>query len=376
MSSDEKRGAEYARRRGERVEVKPARAPVRFWRAGHKVRWRMEKHGCDRMTAEAGGAPARAAWVHGLCVLAAAAALLPIAVGAVVTTDKAGMAFPDWPTSDGYGLFSYPWLRAAGDKFMEHSHRLAGAVMGVIAIAVACASWMWERRRWVQGLAVALLVSVVVQGLLGGLRVRLNARTLAMLHAVFVNVVMSASVLMALATSAWWRERGGPRAEYPRLGASDRWGVTLLAGLVLLQYGLGSFLRHFGMMMHEHVAAGVLVLAAAIWVAWSCVRVGRPAWLRRFGWALGLLVIAQVSLGAGAYVSRFGFPALGWVAVAESTGGRLLRSAHTCGGILLLATVINLAICVWIAELRSSESVEAVPCGFWEPAAREGGRIS
>ncbi len=60
--------------------------------------------------------------------------LLPISVGAVVTTVDAGMAFADWPTSDGHGMLAYPWLKSTGDKFLEHGHRLAGMLIGVMSL--------------------------------------------------------------------------------------------------------------------------------------------------------------------------------------------------------------------------------------------------
>lgn len=66
-------------------------------------------------------------------------ALPLISMGAVVTTVDAGMAFPDWPTSDGYSMLAYPWLQSIGepDKFLEHGHRLAGMLTGF------CTSIMW-----------------------------------------------------------------------------------------------------------------------------------------------------------------------------------------------------------------------------------------
>src|SRR5580700_9325361 len=83
-----------------------------------------------------------------LAIATAGAALLPIVVGALVTTLDAGMAFRDWPTSDGQGMLTYPWLKSAGDKFVEHGHRLAGIVIGCVSIVFACSVWLFEPRRW------------------------------------------------------------------------------------------------------------------------------------------------------------------------------------------------------------------------------------
>ena len=72
--------------------------------------------------------------VHRLAATTACVALLPIVIGALVTSLGAGMAFLDWPTSGGRNMLLYPWLSdiAAGrtDKVAEHGHRLAGIVIG------------------------------------------------------------------------------------------------------------------------------------------------------------------------------------------------------------------------------------------------------
>src|SRR5262249_6898084 len=73
-------------------------------------------------------------WSFRLALLMAAIALLPIGLGAVVTTVEAGMAFADWPTSDGYDMLWYPWLTSTGDKFLEHGHRLAGMLIGIVSL--------------------------------------------------------------------------------------------------------------------------------------------------------------------------------------------------------------------------------------------------
>src|SRR5215467_12072983 len=111
-----------------------------------------------------------------LAVATAATALLPIAVGALVTTLDAGMAFSDWPTSDGQGMLTYPWLKSAGDKFVEHGHRLAGILIGCVSIVFAAACFTLEPRRWVRWCGVGVLLAVITQGLLGGGRVLADAR--------------------------------------------------------------------------------------------------------------------------------------------------------------------------------------------------------
>ncbi len=54
-------------------------------------------------------------------------------IGGLVTTYDAGMAVPDWPNTYGYNLFLYPWqtwVSGPWNLFIEHGHRLFGAVVG------------------------------------------------------------------------------------------------------------------------------------------------------------------------------------------------------------------------------------------------------
>ena len=63
-----------------------------------------------------------------------------VTLGAFTTTIGAGMAFPDWPLSNG-SINPHGWLTEI-DKFAEHSHRLSGIVMGLITVPLAI--WLWR----------------------------------------------------------------------------------------------------------------------------------------------------------------------------------------------------------------------------------------
>src|SRR5207244_11806500 len=96
------------------------------------------------------------------------------------------MAVPDWPGTYGYNLLRYPWqswLAAPWDLFIEHGHRLLGAAAGIVSIALVAAVWLTDRRRWLVCASLGALLLVIAQGLLGGARVLLDARLVAMIHA-------------------------------------------------------------------------------------------------------------------------------------------------------------------------------------------------
>src|SRR5260370_20833692 len=141
--------------------------------------------------------------LHGWAVLTVVATVALLIVGAVVTTFRVGMADPVWPT--------YPWhlLLISYDEpksgfLIEHTHRLAGYIVGCCVIVVAVWLTISARRGWLIGLGWAVLLCVIVQGLLGGFRVRLNAlfgTDLAAVHGVFAQVVFGMIVSVAVCTS-------------------------------------------------------------------------------------------------------------------------------------------------------------------------------
>jgi cytochrome c oxidase assembly protein subunit 15 len=96
---------------------------------------------------------------------------LPIFVGAHTTTAGAGMAFPDWPLSNG-SLNPTGWWTNLMMR-LEHGHRLTAGVVASCVVVLFVWSWL-ERRRVPRGtvaLALAALVGVLAQAVLGGLRV-------------------------------------------------------------------------------------------------------------------------------------------------------------------------------------------------------------
>jgi cytochrome c oxidase assembly protein subunit 15 len=279
--------------------------------------------------------------LFGLAVVTAATALLPIVVGALVTSHKAGMAFPDWPTSDGQGMFAYPWLKSAGDKFIEHGHRLAGILIGCVSIVFAVACFALEPRRWVRWCGVGVLLAVITQGMLGGGRVLADARAIAMFHGAFAAAVFAFMSSVALFLSRTWNEP-------PAVPSGSRLGalkvLAVLSPMVLvLQYSLGGLVRHLGTALYAHVGTAFVALACVIATVVVSHRT-RIGWLRRPAWLLGAAVVAQVLLGLAGWVTKFGYPPRGYVAVERSPVQIAVLTSHTVVGMLLLMTSIILLL--------------------------------
>src|SRR6185436_11650599 len=88
--------------------------------------------------------------LHLLALLTAAATFPLIFMGGLVTSHGAGMSVPDWPNSYGYNMFLFPPRLWIGGILYEHTHRLAGTVVGMLSIALTVVAWRTEPRRWVR----------------------------------------------------------------------------------------------------------------------------------------------------------------------------------------------------------------------------------
>src|SRR5436190_10251632 len=144
---------------------------------------------------------------HRLAVVLACATFPLVWVGGLVTTTDSGMAVPDWPNTYGYNLFLYPWqtwLLGPWDLFIEHGHRLLASAVGMLTIGLLILLWRTETRRWMKGLGFAALGLVIFQGVLGGLRVLLDERTLAMLHGCTGPLFFALTVALVVFTSRTW----------------------------------------------------------------------------------------------------------------------------------------------------------------------------
>src|ERR1700683_1567589 len=98
--------------------------------------------------------------VHWLALITAAGTFPLIFMGGLVTSHQAGMSVPDWPNSWGYNMFTFPPSKWVGGILFEHTHRLAGAFVGMLAIVLAAVAWITDGRRWVRWTAIAVLLAV------------------------------------------------------------------------------------------------------------------------------------------------------------------------------------------------------------------------
>jgi len=263
-------------------------------------------------------------------------------------------------------LLPFPYWRTGG-AFYEHSHRLVASFVGLLTTILAVWLWVKEDRVWMRWLGVIAFVAVVLQGVLGGLRVRLSMDEIGIFHAALAQLFLVLLSAIALMTSRWWhaielsnRQATGlfllssirmEEREKTLAAPRDGRAAPLIAVvLVFLQLLLGATMRHqhaglaipdfpwaygkvwpptdaasldlinrsrtdvrepnpitaFQINLHmTHRIGAVATMLAVGWFAWrNWRRLGRTAALAK--WALGWfgLICAQAALGAATVLSN------------------------------------------------------------------------
>jgi cytochrome c oxidase assembly protein subunit 15 len=238
----------------------------------------------------------------------------------MVTSTSSGLSVPDWPTTYGYSMFSYPLDRMAGGIFYEHGHRLIASTVGLLTIGLLVFIWKVDRRRWMRVLGGIALAAVTLQGVLGGLTVlyRLPA-PVSIGHAALAQLFFCLTVGIALFTSRGWRTPVARPVDDARL---RRW-TTMVCAAIFVQILLGATMRHLGaglaipdfplafggllppawplpIAIHFSHRAGAVVVLILVALAAGYIRTRHRdrSELTRPAWMLAALVLTQATLGA------------------------------------------------------------------------------
>lgn len=213
-----------------------------------------------------------------LCWLTILATFSLIAIGGHVTSTDVGLAVPDGFTTFGHFTLTAPiqdWWYDFGTRW-EHSHRLKGNLVGMMSIAMAvwllvvyrdptkdkratsAAGYLIKHlhklritiegpRPYVRLAGFVMLIAVIIQGVMGALRVSEISLTFAFIHGIFGQLILCGWVVTAIALSKPWLSRIQAIARRDRSDATPRlrYGVLVLLGLLLVQLTLGSAVRHF-----------------------------------------------------------------------------------------------------------------------------------
>ena len=285
------------------------------------------------------------AWLHRYTRLLVVATLLLLVAGGMVTSTGSGLAVPDWPTTYGQNMFTFPFGKMVGGIFYEHGHRLIASTVGLLTIGLVVWLWRVEPRRWVRRLGLAALAAVILQGVLGGITVLYFLPDgVSISHAGLAQIFFCLTVSLALFTSPSWRTPATAPVDDARL----RYRMAILTAAIYVQILLGATMRHTGaglaipdfplsygrllppvwtsaIAIHfAHrlgaliVTTGVIAMAGYIWS-----RHGHRRELVRPAWLLVLAVSLQVALGA----------------LVVLTGKQpIVNTLHLATGALVLAT--------------------------------------
>jgi heme A synthase len=206
-------------------------------------------------------------------------------------------------------------------------------------------------------LTVVALVAVMIQGLLGGFRVRLNelvGTDLAAVHGVFAQVVFCLLIAVAELTG---RAAGADLAGTVRRRLG--WGSLALVGLLFVQLVWGVMVRHTPTPLGQrlHFLTAFLVVAVATWVLRAGFSTAR-ARVAAAGWVLAGLIAVQLLLGVEAWMMKFGQYTLPEL-VPVTRENAAVRTAHVLVGTGVLATAVVLTLRVWRRAAPAREDVPA-----------------
>ncbi|HEU4934188.1 MAG TPA: COX15/CtaA family protein [Pyrinomonadaceae bacterium] len=244
-------------------------------------------------------------------IFVACATFFLIIAGALVTSNDAGLATPDWPLSNGQ---VFPEM--VGNLFWEHGHRMVATTVGMLTIVLMFYILIKEKRPWVRKLGVFALLAVIAQGLLGGLTVKLMLPlAVSSAHATLAQLFFCTTVSLAVFTSRSWMEARPLTEEKGNFPL--RYLCTGALVTIFLQLILGATLRHSATwdrhlpteLILAHIGGAVAVTLMLGSASLTVLRrhsetrfLTRPAVV-----ALTLLVV-QLGLGIAAFMTRLASP--------------------------------------------------------------------
>jgi len=290
-------------------------------------------------------------FVHRFAIFIVCWTIVLLTAGALVTSEDAALAVPDWPLS--YGTITPPMV---GGIAYEHTHRVIAAGLGLLVIGLAVMLWRTDDRPWMRWLGLAALGGVVLQGVLGGLTVlKLLHYWLPVMHACVAQLMFAVLVSIAFFTSRWWTES---LPQYQDKGSPSVHTVVLInAAAIFLQVLAGAGFRHQYISLRPHVVGAVVVLGLVIWTAAILRR--RFSQVREISRARVLLhaiVGTQILLGVIAFYSRI------YTADAPQPMPLMVASTvvHTVVGAVLFAiSIVTVLICYRLVPRRGEVAVPA-----------------
>lgn len=300
--------------------------------------------------------------LHRFAKFVSACTVLLLLAGSLVTSTGSGLSVPDWPTTYGWNMFTFPPSKWVGGIFYEHGHRLIASSVGFLTIILAAWIWFADPRRWMKRLGVAALAAVILQGALGGLTVLFFLPApISTAHAGLAEIFFCMTIAISLFTSPGWRQDDETLDD----GQLRRWTLATTA-LVYTQILVGATMRHteaglaipdfplmFGGIIPDHWNAGIAIhfthRVGALIVSLAVLKTALYIWRHHRSRAslttpaalIVALVCVQVTLGALTVLSQRDV----WI-----------NSLHLVCGALVLATSVVMTLRAWRVRIVGSDA--------------------
>ncbi|CAN5142911.1 hypothetical protein BH20VER2_BH20VER2_05550 [soil metagenome] len=277
-------------------------------------------------------------WLSRFIWSLAALTLFLICSGGLVTSKGVGLAVPDWPTTFGYNMFAFPFSQWVGGVFFEHSHRLIASAVGLFTIILAVWLWRADSRKWMRVLGVVALGAVIVQGVLGGLRVTMLKDEIGIFHACLAQAFLCLLVFIGLARSRVWN------AAPVHSTSGPLWLAIATTFLIFAQLALGATMRH------QHRDLAILDFPAAYGQVIPDVSAENLATINRWRTAHALSEVdaghiwLQMAHRIGAVIISAG---LIWYAIALRRTARPLRTLLTLSSVWIFLLALQVTLGAW-----------------------------
>src|SRR5258708_33083390 len=110
--------------------------------------------------------------LHRFSTFVAGCTILLLLAGSLVTSTGSGLSVPDWPTSYGWNMFTFPPSMWVGGILYEHGHRLIASTGGFLTILLAVLLLRGRPLRRIRRLLIGSLITDIIPQLFGVFIVR------------------------------------------------------------------------------------------------------------------------------------------------------------------------------------------------------------
>lgn len=267
--------------------------------------------------------------------------LVLITWGGIVHATGSSLACPDWPTCLGQIMpdtSELPPDQRAG-IFWEHGHRTLGTIVGLCAIALVVLMWRPHPTRGsARWSAVALLLLIIAQGLLGAITVLLRINIVVTVFHLGISMIVLAGFAY-LARKVWLLSRPQSLSVAPTWDADLARRTLPLAiitlALVFIQIILGGVVRH----TDAWYAAGMGPQAAMLPLD---PLTGQPSlWP---GETLALLNAIHRYLGLIVLLALFVFSGVVWSRLGERMSGKWILATILPPALVVLQVLIGIGM--------------------------------